>query len=154
MKARLILLALLLASINAQAGGLYRWTDAAGQVHYGDAPPPGAAGVEQKSFDQAPAADDAGLPYETRLAHKNFPVTLYTAENCGEPCKQASEFLSHRGIPFTEKKLSTQEELDELKKRSGSDTVPVLAVGRDFLKGFLAASWDAALNDAGYPKAP
>lgn len=38
---RQILFAALLAPAAAQAGDVYRWVDAQGQVHYGDRPPPG-----------------------------------------------------------------------------------------------------------------
>lgn len=38
-----LLVPLVLTSAAAQAGDIYRWTDAQGRVHYGDQPPPGDA---------------------------------------------------------------------------------------------------------------
>jgi len=137
---------------GAQAGELYRWVDAKGKVHYGDVPPVGAA---QVTPIKSPAAVTPveNLPYETRRAQQNFPVILYVADNCTTPCDQARSLLSKRGIPFSEKKLITQEDIDAFKALSGFDSAPTLAVGRTFLKGFLANQWHGELDIAGYPKA-
>ena len=40
MNRQLLLLALLCATVSAHAEQVYKWTDAAGIVHYSDAPPP------------------------------------------------------------------------------------------------------------------
>ncbi|MDP1636207.1 MAG: glutaredoxin family protein [Gallionellaceae bacterium] len=134
-----------------QAGELFRWIDAQGNVHYGDAPPADATQIEPLKF---PAAITPGedLPYATRRAQQNFPVTLYVAENCTEYCDKARNLLIERGIPFAEKTLQTQEELDAFKALSGSSSVPTLRVGRSFLKGFLAEQWHNELDIADYPK--
>jgi len=87
-----------------------------------------------------------------RLARKNFPVILYVSEKCGESCKQARDFLDKRHVPFAETELKTQEEIDDFKQKSGSDSVPVLSVGRNWLKGFQAGQWQDELDAAGYPK--
>lgn len=151
MKRIVLLSGLLAVSLFAQAGELYRWVDKAGKVHYGDEPPAEAALVEEKKFTDvvAPSAD---MPYETRRAQQNFPVTLYVADNCGEPCEQARDLLTKRGIPFTEKKLVTQEEIDAFKRASGGDGAPGLAVGRTLVSGFNAYRWHGELDIAGYPK--
>lgn len=133
------------------AGELYRWVDSSGKVHYGDAPPPDAAQVETRKFSGT-VAPDADLPYETRIARQNFPVTLYVGEECGEVCVHARELLNKRGIPFSEKKLVTKEEVESFKMLSGTDIAPTLAVGRTFLPGFRAERWSSELDIAGYPK--
>ena len=139
---------------SAQADGLYRWVDKSGKVHYGDAPAADAAKVEQKKFGAAPTIDVNDLPYATRRAKQNFPVTLYIAENCGDPCKQARQFLNTRGIPFTENILRTKEDLDAFKRLSGSEIVPTLAVGKTSFKGFQAEQWGGGLDTAGYAQTP
>ena len=136
---------------SAQAGELYRWTDAKGNVYYGDVPPADATQVEVMTYSAAPTPSEA-LSYEMRRAQQNFPVTLYVADNCGEYCSQARSLLSKRGIPFSEKMLITQEEIDAFKVLSGSDSTPTLSVGRNFLKGFQAEQWHSELDFAGYPK--
>lgn len=147
----LLLCCLALMPLGAHAGKLYRWVDAQGKVHYGDTPPADAAQVEAKklSGSVAPSED---LSYETRRAQQNFPVTLYVTKACGAPCDQARGLLNKRGVPFSEKSISTQEELDSFKALSGSDSAPTLAVGRTFLKGFLAERWHSELDIAGYSK--
>jgi len=149
-----IIIMLLLVTQPALAESLYRWVDSSGHVHYGDIPANDAQQLQEKRFD-APASavsGDAALPFETRRAKQRFPVTLYVQDSCKNPCQQARDFLNKRHIPFTEKRLATQEEVDAFKKQSGSDTIPTLSVGSDWLKGFLAQDWQNELDAAGYPK--
>lgn len=136
------------------ASDLYRWVDNNGKVHYGDTPEEDAEKLKFSTPDAAAASgvDETNLPYEARLARKNFPVILYVSENCGEICKQAHDFLSKRHVPFTETVLKTQEDFDAFKQKSGSDNVPVLSVGRNWHKGFQASQWQDELDAAGYPK--
>ena len=146
----LVLLLLCVAVMPAQAG-LYRWVDADGKVHYGDAPPPEAKQLEAKKL--ADKVDSGqGMSYETYRAQQNFPVTLYVTENCTDACNNARNLLSTRGIPYSEKMLKTQAEIDAFKKLSGSDSAPTLAIGRNYLKGFQEKSWHNELSIAGYPK--
>lgn len=147
----LLLICLALIPLSAQAGKLYRWVDAEGNVHYGDAPPADAKQVETKKLSDA-ATQNQDLPYEARRAQQNFPVTLYVADNCIDACNKARSFLSKRGIPFSEKSLKTLEDFDAFKKLSGSDSLPTLSVGKNFLKGFLDSQWNNELDIAGYPK--
>lgn len=149
---RILLLGCLMAlSLFVQAGELYRWVDDRGKSHYGDMPPPDAAMIEELKFHDEAAAD-ADLPYETRRAKKDFPVTLYTADECGAACDQARSLLTQRGIPYSEKKLVTKEQVDALRAASGSDFAPTLGIGKNFLKGYEAGQWNRELDIAGYPR--
>lgn len=141
------------AVYSAQSASLYRWVDTDGKVHYSEQPPPPSAArkIEEKTLGTAPT-DDSQLPYASRLAAKNFPVTLYNSE-CGEACTKAREHLTQRGVPFNEKNAGTAEVQAELKKLIGALEVPVLAVGTvTRLKGYEAGAWNTALDEAGYPK--
>lgn len=144
----IVLLALPLAVSAAQ---VYRWVDDQGKVHYGDQPPGSVEGnAEKKKFGgNVIEADKAS--YATRQAAEKFPVTLYITD-CGEPCTSARNYLKKRGVPFTEKDANDPKVLEEIKKLINSPEVPVLVVGDRTLKGFLADSWDKALDAAGYPK--
>lgn len=148
----LLLSCLLVMPICINAGELYRWVDKSGKVHYGDAPATEAVQTERKKYYSPPPQEGEGLPFETRRALQNFPVTLYSASNCIEMCQQARDFLNKRGIPFTEKNLVTQEEINDFIKQSGSDQIPTLTVGKTYLKGFQAEQWNSELDIAGYPK--
>lgn len=141
------------AVYSAQSAPLYRWVDLDGKVHYSEQPPPPSTArkVEEKILG-TPPADDGQLPYASRLAAKNFPVTLYSSE-CGEPCTRAREHLTQRGVPFNEKNAGTPEVQAELKKLIGALEVPVLAIGTAIrLKGYEPGAWNTALDEAGYPK--
>lgn len=145
--------AALLACTLAAAQTTYRWIDkTTGQTVFSDQPPPPGVGqvVHQSSSD--PVADPQ-LPYATRMAAERFPVTLFTAANCTEVCQQARDLLNGRGVPFSEKILTTQEDTDELAKRLGGEAaIPSLLVGRQSFKGMESGAWNNLLDLAGYPK--
>ncbi|MDP2761838.1 MAG: glutaredoxin family protein [Sideroxyarcus sp.] len=150
MKPTVILLAFCLAT-STQAGELYRSIDAQGKVHYSDRPLAGTDDVEQLRLGK-PSAPDDNLPYETRRAKENFPVTLYVTENCGAPCDAARQLLQQRGIPFGEKMIHSEAELIAFHKASGANRVPAATVGKTWLHGFLATEWNQELDIVGYPK--
>lgn len=148
---------LMTAALGAAAQTMYRWTDKDGKVHYSDRPPAAgeAAQVEQKrsiTLGVAGAEPSAMM----RQAMADYPVTLYTQTNCGEPCNSGRDHLKQRGIPYTEKSLSTQQDADALRAVVGGGdqlTVPVVQVGPRSAKGYLRSEWDSLLDAAGYPKA-
>lgn len=154
----LALRAVLAIVLSAALGGalaqqkLYRWVDEKGNVHVTDTPPPlGAKKVEEKTYGGGAAA--APSFYNLREAQKNFPVTLYTAPSCKEPCAQARAALNKRGVPFSEVQVWNEETNAQLKEVSQSNEVPVLTVGRSVQKGFGQSAYDSLLDSAGYPRA-
>jgi glutaredoxin len=147
---KFILLASLFAFAHVHAAELYRSIDKDGKVHYGDSPLEGSDDVEQLKLGNDPVPDE-NLPYETRRARQNFPVTLYTFPACGSACQQARDLLNKRGIPFAEKSLVTQEDIDAFHKDSGDSMLPSVTIGKTWLKGFLATQWTKELDFAGYP---
>lgn len=141
---------LAIMTVQAQAGDLFRWVDSAGKVYYGDIPPANAIDVQHIKSPSGPSQPD-DLPYETRIAQQNFPVTLYVGSPCDDVCKQARSLLNRRGIPFAEKALKTGKDIDAYKQLSGLDAfVPALQVGTTFIKGFLESQWNRELDNAGY----
>jgi hypothetical protein len=92
-----VLAVALCAAGAAQAQALYRWSDAQGGVHITDTPPPASA--RNVKVIGAPGAGGASTqePYELTVAQRQFPVTLYTAPQCGDPCAQARAALNRRG---------------------------------------------------------
>jgi glutaredoxin len=150
----LIIMFALLSLQPAHADDLYRWVDKQGKVHYGDIPEEEADRLNLNVYGtpSASAVEDASLPYATRRAKENFPVTMYVTEYCGDLCKRAHDFLSKRHVPFTEKMLKTQAEIDAFEKLSGSNDIPTLSVGKDWLKGFHSQQWQDELDAVGYPK--
>ncbi len=152
---KLISVALILLAMQAaHADELYRWVDKEGKVHYGDVAPSDIEDVETKKLatPAASAVDETKYPYEARMAAKNFPVTLYVSESCGESCQMARDFLSKHQVPYTEIALTTPEQFQAFPQTSGSDRVPTVLIGKTWLKGFLASQWQDELEAAGYPK--
>ena len=146
----------LLAFALTAAAQLYRWTDDSGKVHYTDTPPPAnAKNVQNKvtaRSSDSEAAVTAQQPYALQQAIKNFPVTIFTSKDCGDPCKKGLTYLKSRGVPFTEKLVAKQDEIDELVKLAGAPRVPVLMVGIAVQKEYEEQAWREALDTAGYPK--
>jgi len=130
----------------------YRWEDAKGNVYYSDLPPPaGARNIStNKENGEAPTPE---LPYELQLAVKKFPVTIYVTPDCGGPCDSASALLIGRGVPHTEldaMRPDVNEKLNVL--TNGQPAVPVVEIGSIVVQGFEQGRWNAALDQAGYPR--
>lgn len=148
---RLFFAVLAAAATIAQAQQ-YRWVDEKGRVQYSDTPPPpGAKDVRKR--DLRGGQSEAPVPYSLGQALKNAPVTLYSHPDCKDPCQLARDVLNRRGIPFGEKVVLDDALLDELKRVSGADQVPVLVVGRVVERTISADAYNAALDTAGYPAA-
>lgn len=140
----------LLASLPAWA--LYKVVGPDGKVTYTDKPPPAdaAAKVSSVRAGSTPAAE-GGLPYELRQPVQKYPVVLYTSTEC-VPCDSARQLLLQRGIPFTEKRLSTDQDARAYDQLGGGRTVPGLGIGSQQLRGLNTAEWNQYLDAAGYPK--
>jgi glutaredoxin len=144
--------AALLAAATA-AAQMYRWVDKDGKVHYTDSPPPAAAkGVQKRGSAPAPAEAASAAPYAVQQAAKNFPVVVYTAPNCGQPCSDGKALLAARGVPYREVAIGDAFSAEDLKKATGGDTVPVMMVGRTQTRGFETEMWHGALDAANYPR--
>ncbi len=145
-----LLVAAPLALAHAQP---YRWTDAKGRMQFGDTPPASAKNVKSTAPKREPAAaEQPQLPFELQQAQKDFPVTLYTAPSCNEPCEMARAALNRRGVPFTEVPVLNAETLEQVKTLAGVESVPVLVVGRTVLNAYEPARYQRLLDSAGYPK--
>lgn len=149
-----------LLPFSVQAQSAYRWVDNEGRVHYSDQPPmpSEARKVERRKLDSGAVDDVSGETVRLRKAMQDFPLTLYTAPSCKEHCQYAREFLSRRNIPFSEKSLQTNEDLESFKNYTGitETVVPVLlagGIGGKTEKGFEVNAWRKLLESCGYPTA-
>lgn len=140
---------LLLTGVAADAQ-TYRWIDANGRTVLSDTPPPGQARQAARVGGKAQAADN--LPFATRQAAANFPVTLYTTKDCDPECQNARDLLKARGIPFSEKRIESEADQAALAALIGDVFVPSLQVGRQHQRGFNASLYEQMLDLAGYPK--
>jgi len=137
----------------AQTAQVYRYTDTDGRIVYSDrAPPPAAKNIQPKRLG-ANYIETSELPLATQQATERFPVTLYTYD-CGGICASAEALLNRRGVPYTTVIVTEGANAAKLQSISGEQRVPVLQIGDKVEKGFLDSRWQAALDEAGYPKTP
>lgn len=140
-----------LTPLHAQQ--VYRIVGPDGRVTFSDKPPEDAKAVV-KPVTPGTAGGAGGsstLPFELRSVAGKYPVTLYTGNNCA-PCGSGRSFLSGRGIPFTERTVTTNEDIEALQRLSGASGLPFLTIGGQQLKGFSEVEWTQFLDAAGYPK--
>lgn len=140
-----------LLATATQAQQVHRIVGPDGKVTFSDrAPEDKKAQSTVLSTASGGAASNPALPSELRQIASRFPVTLYTGESCS-PCQQARQLLVQRGVPFTERSVNTNDDLDALRRLSGDSALPFGTIGRQQLKGFSDAEWTQYLDAAGYP---
>jgi len=154
MKVALAFAAVATLAGGAQAQTVYRIVGPDGKVTFSDQPPP--ANAPTKSVNNAAgraggASSGPALPYELQQVVGRYPVTLYTGPSC-EPCITARNMLTNRGVPFTERTVNTNEDIDALQRISGDTNLPFGTIGGQQLKGFSDVEWTQFLDAAGYPK--
>ncbi|WP_127478282.1 glutaredoxin family protein [Sulfurivermis fontis] len=138
-------LLLLLLAGPATGAGIYRWTDAEGRVHFGDAPPDErqAEGVALRYNAVGSTPVPAGM-FESRP-----PVVMYSAAWCGV-CRKAKCFLQARSVPFHEYDIETTRKGREDYRRLQGTGVPIILVGAERMNGFNAATLTGWLEQAGH----
>jgi glutaredoxin len=141
-------------SSQLQAQQMYRIVGADGRVTFSDQPPAASSNVKVTSgragnFSESAAG--AALPFELRNVAQRFPVTLYTTANCGG-CDSGRSLLRSRGVPFTERTITSAEDQQALNRLTGQTGLPVATIGAQQLKGFSDVEWTQFLDAAGYPK--
>ncbi len=143
---------LLLALCAWPALALYKVVAPDGSVTYTDRPPTAGTGrVTSLNRDATPTTADTGLPIELRQAVAKYPVTLYTTADCG-PCDNGRRLLQQRGVPYNERRVSTDEDAQALERLVGGRSVPALSIGPQPLRGFSETDWSTYLDAAGYPR--
>lgn len=143
---------LIFMALPSHAQQVYRIVGPDGKVTFSDQPPPAASSgkVSAANAGSSAGAASAGLPFELRQVASKFPVTLYTGDKCA-PCGSARALLMSRGIPFSEKTVNTNEDIEALQRLSGDASLPFATIGSQQLKGFSDTEWTQFLNAAGYP---
>lgn len=151
--ARLSLLLLALAATAASAQQVYRQVDKNGKVSFSDQPPAADARPAAPRSGAAPSdsGGSAALPYELQQVVQRYPVTLYTRDECA-PCDSGRSLLTTRGVPFAERQVRTNEDSEALQRLSSQNSLPLLTIGAQQLKGFADGEWSQYLDAAGYPR--
>ena len=140
-----------LLTLTAQAQ-VYKWVGPNGKTVFSDTPPPSnVKTVTRKGLNTSGSISNVKLPPELELASSKNPVTLYSTSNCAA-CNDARSMLKQNGIPFFEKTVKSNEDIQQLKLATGDSQVPSLMINRAKFIGFESPAWRDALSKAGYPE--
>ena len=126
---------------------VYKSVDKNGQVTYSEVPPLPGSGDKLTGE----SASSVPLPYALQQVVSRYPVTLYTTADCG-PCISAKLMLTQRGVPFTERTVSSNEDITAYKKLNSENNFPLATIAAQQLKGYEETEWTQYLDAAGYPK--
>lgn len=143
--------ALLLAGGLCAAQAVYRSVGPDGRVTYSDRPITANASATTPAGASRVTPPAPSLPYALREVAERFPVMLYTGSDCA-PCDGARQLLVARGVPFNERTVQSNADIEALQRLSGSTSLPVATIGGQRLKGFAPAEWTQYLDSAGYPR--
>lgn len=133
------------------AHALYKVVGPDGKVTYTDRPAVSTENKVQQVGAGGTVANDVALPFEVRQAVQRYPVTLYVAPDCS-PCDAGRLYLRQRGVPFSEKLVTTADDSNTLQRLTGTTSLPALTVGAQIIRGWQREDWAAYLDAASYPK--
>lgn len=145
-----MLAAALAALAAAPAWALYKSVGPDGTVTYSQTPPTAGTPVKQLTASGSSVPSDT-LPFELKQIVSRYPVTLYSSANCA-PCDSGRSLLQRRGVPYAERTISSAEDNQAFKRAESTDTLPVLRIGSQQLRGFSESEWTNYIDAAGYPK--
>ena len=151
--ASLVAVASLLSLLTPLAQAQYKVVLPDGSVTYTDRPPV-ASNARITALARSGSrggAVDISLPAELRAAVQRYPVTLYTSVDC-TPCDSGRRLLQQRGVPYNERRISTEDDAAALEQLVGGRTVPALTIGAQPLRGLSETDWSNYLDVAGYPR--
>ena len=139
---------IMLAMSGLHAQQVYKSVDKQGRVTYSEAPPAPSTGDKLVGDS---AGSNASLPYALQQVVSRYPVTLYASAECA-PCINARIMLTQRGVPFTERTVTSNEDIEAYKRLNGDTSLPMATIAAQQLKGYEETEWSKYLDAAGYPK--
>lgn len=142
---------------SALAQELFKSVGPGGRVVYSDRRPTDGRVEKTMKIEQAPssALPDSTLSYVEQLrrlrasasakagvAAPTAGIVLFTAPWC-RYCTQAKEYLADKGLRYQEHDIDTAEGIAEFARVGGGKGVPLLVSGKDRVRGYSVASYDA-----------
>jgi len=138
--------ALSAGSQSVNAGKLYKWVDADGNISYQDQPPPDNVKVLEEREVKAPTTTAKSKKSST----KKPKVILYTVANC-IVCDGLAVQLKKFGVPHIERSLqSDREAQSKILETTGSVVAPVVFIGEQILQSPNTNQLASNLKQAGY----
>jgi glutaredoxin len=137
MKYLLIILFVFTGQASAE---VYKWTDSAGHVHFGD------------KLHKTDKAEKISLKVNNRQSTPNnknstAPIpelkktVMYGTTWCGY-CKMAREYFRKENIPYTEYDIEKDEQAKSIYDSFEGKGVPVIFVGQERMNGFSIAEFN------------
>jgi len=143
---QLITLLLCLITTSAGAVKVFECEDEQGNRTFQDHCPPGTIMIIEKNISVGKREQKA--PNTTA----NVTITFYTIPEC-DACDLARIYLKKQNLPFTEKDVSKDIELQkELQEKTNAVTVPVIMIGEKAIIGFNRKALNTELETAGFIK--
>jgi glutaredoxin len=139
---------------DANAQQIYRFVTPDGRITFSDKATldPNAKATLARAVALPAGSSLESLPFELRQTASRYPVVFYTGPGCG-PCSGGRALLSSRGVPYSEKTVTTNDDIEALKRlTNGAASLPILTIGGQQLRGFSEVEWSQFLDAAGYPK--
>jgi len=157
----ILLFVLLFPFLPSAWGEIYQWTDKNGNVVFSDTPPPGKEAkikhLREEGVFTAPPREETAKPEiknENRNAApsqdqereakrkkriRDVNVVMYSTNWCGY-CKKAREYITSLGANLIEYNIEEDRSRgDEMLKKSGSRSIPVIDVEGIIIRGYSPA---------------
>lgn len=137
-----MLVVMLFASLSAYSE-IYRWTDAQGNVQFGDRPPASekASRVEVNINSYESVTIEPFVPFKSNRPSRAQSVILYSTVWCGF-CRKARNYLKEKNIPFTEYDVEKSEKGKRDYERLNGKGVPILLIGDKRMNGFSVSRFN------------
>jgi glutaredoxin len=140
---------LAISASTGYAARVVQCVDGQGNVSFRDHCPPGMTAKEERQYGHR-TGEDRNKKDLQAIADAS-PITLYAVPDC-EVCDVARNFLEKRGLPYTEKNVQANTEVqEELKEKAGQLAIPVIVVGERVVRGYDRLVLTEAITSAGYP---
>jgi glutaredoxin len=139
---KLLIFCAFVLSGSVAAAGIYKWTDAQGNLHFTDQPPPEADAEKVKlrinSYTSPQVAEGAA---NSPMAATGDKVTLYGTDWCGY-CKKAKRYFRANRIAFQEYDVENSRKGRRDYRKMGGGGVPIILVGGRRLNGFSVVAFE------------
>ncbi len=128
----------LIAFLSVSAHGeIYQWKDAAGNVQFGDRPPPSknVTRIELEINSYESVTVESFVAFKSNRPSRGKSVVMYSTSWCGY-CRKARNYMRSNKIPFQEydieKSAKARKEYNKLNGRG----VPMILIGDKRMNGF------------------
>ena len=116
---------------------IYQWKDAAGNIQFGDRPPPSkkVKRIELKINSYESVTVEPFEAFKSNRSSRGKYVVMYSTSWCGY-CRKARNYMRSENIPFEEYDIEKSAEARREYNKINGRGVPVLLIGDKRMNGF------------------